>query len=273
MKKTGGAWSIKDRGVYFLACLKSDVESQVRASPWALYPVNALPDNPVEQLIDRGVHLLLDSGVFSLAAAHGRKHSIPLEDALSLPLDEIDGGTEAVQEYRDSISAFGRRCWGYIEFDLGGWERKTERREQLEAEGFRPIPVFHPASDPWEYFDQLAAVYDRLCIGNLVTAEPAERISILSQVAERRRGRRVQWIHALGMSPLPTLLSLPVESCDSSSWKQPIVYRENATAMSHFKSDPTILRYPTDYEKLRHLMAVEAAAAGKNFGAHFGATQ
>ena len=58
-----------------------------------------------------------------------------------------------------------------VEVDQGGRENKIKTRARLEKMGLRPIPVYHPLNDGWDYFDYLAENYDRICMGNVVNAE------------------------------------------------------------------------------------------------------
>ena len=58
---------------------------------------------------------------------------------------------------------------------------------QAESLGLKPIPVYHPLLDGWDYFDELAAQYDRICFGNIVQAPAATRIRLLHTLWERHR--------------------------------------------------------------------------------------
>lgn len=57
--------------------------------------------------------------------------------------------------YVEIIRKFENDAWGCIEIDQGGRENKIKTRAMLEGMGLRPIPVYHPFLDGWDYFDYL----------------------------------------------------------------------------------------------------------------------
>jgi len=224
---TGGHWSPGDAPALFLVMRVSDdiCDELARGGhhAWWLTPANDHPDERgVERLgraLDAGCRTLLDSGVFSLASAHARARSMELPDVLQLPPDHLDGYDELRRQYVRLVKTYEPRLWGYIEHDLGGREVKRRNRAALEAEGLRPIPVWHPFSDGAAYFDELAERYDRICVGNFVFAPPAVRVRLLHWLWERRRRYPGVWIHALGVAPWPALFGVPCDSVDTSSWE------------------------------------------------------
>jgi hypothetical protein len=169
-------------------------------------------------VIDRGCTVLIDSGCFNLANAHATKHGMNVIEALSLPPDRLEGFDALLARYIDVLGRIGDRVWGYVEVDIGGRDNKIKTRAKLEAAGLRPIPVYHPFSDGWDYFDYLAERYDRICLANLGTASEAVRKRLIATAAERKRKYPHLWIHALGATPNPSMLAFPLDSCDSSSW-------------------------------------------------------
>jgi hypothetical protein len=162
--------------------------------------------------------LFIDSGVFALANGHAVEHEITMDEALSLAPTEIDGFDELYKRYCSIIETLGDLVWGYIEIDQGGRENKRKTRAKLEAQGFRPIPVYHPFNDGWEYFDELASDYDRICFGNIVQADQETRKRLLATAWERKRKYPHLWIHLLGLSPNERLNAYPIDCCDSSAW-------------------------------------------------------
>lgn len=114
----------------------------------------------------------------------------------------------------------GDRLWGAIELDQGGVEHKPRTRARIEEEfGITPIPVYHPLLDGWDYYDDLASGYDRICFGNLVKASPPLRLRLVHTASERARGYPYLWTHLLGVYPNENVLAMPLRgSCDSSSW-------------------------------------------------------
>lgn len=222
MKTTGGSWDPADWPTYFLASNMACLRAVADLTTHKLLAVNELRAASdlaeVDRFIASGSRVLIDSGVFSLAAEHGRKHDMPVTEAIALDPDQVDGFGELLESYLRVVRRFGARSWGYIEIDQGGRENKIKTRAKLEALGLAPIPVYHPFADGWDYFDHLAENYDRISMGNLVGADPATRKRLMATAWERRRKHPHVWIHMLGLTPNERSLAYPLPSCDSSTW-------------------------------------------------------
>jgi hypothetical protein len=223
MIRTAGRWDRSAKNVYFIAsgidtliqgavchshllCAVNEIRSDenvVQLSKWAKEPARSV---------------FIDSGVFSLTNEHARAHDMTMNDVLQLPPTELDGFDELFEKYCTVIRQLGDDVWGYIEIDQGGRENKKITRARLEKLGFRPIPVYHPLSDGWDYFDELAEGYDRICFGNVVHADVATRKRFMATAWERRRKYPHLWIHFLGLSVNQMSNAYPIDSCDSSSW-------------------------------------------------------
>lgn len=164
--------------------------------------------------------VMLDSGIFSLANSHAKRHGVSHDVGLSMPPEQIDGFQELWDRYGEVTTRYADRLWGAVELDQGGVEHKPRTRARIEAEfGIVPIPVYHPLLDGWDYYDQLAREYDRLCFGNIVKASPPLRLRLAHTASERARAYPYLWQHFLGMTPNENLLAIPYRgSCDSSSW-------------------------------------------------------
>jgi hypothetical protein len=218
----GGTFDPTDRSIYFLAGYLKDLMQASQVHPYLLSAVNEFSgptfESQIEAILDRGVKLFIDSGVFILAAEHARRHNISVSEAIATSPEHLDGFDQLWARYVSTIERFSDRVWGYVELDAGGRENKIKTRAKLEAMGFRPIPVYHPLSDGWDYFDELAENYDRICIGNLVGADDYMRARIVATVWERHRKYPTLWIHLLGFTPNETLNAWPVDSADSSTW-------------------------------------------------------
>lgn len=221
MIRTAGVWDRSHWPTYFLA---TDVEHGRLALPYykhQLLAVNMLGrENDAEtfkKLIREG-SVLIDSGVFELSTGHARKHDLTMDQALSMAPDQVDGFSELYSSYVRLMSEYGDQVWGYIEIDQGGRENKIKTRAKLEGIGLRPIPVYHPFNDGWDYFDYLAERYDRICFGNVVQADPATRKRLVATAWERRRKYPHLWIHLLGLTPSEITTAYPINSCDSSTW-------------------------------------------------------
>ena len=225
-----------DVAAYFQAVTELKPETK-NYTTWILIAVNEMKGKKIDQLssmFEHGYKILLDSGVYSLAASHARKNKVTHDTALTTPLKQIEGFESLMTNWKRVVDEYGNRLWGYIELDIGGRDQKIETRTALEEEGYRPIPVIHPLNDGWDYFDEMADKYDRLCLGNLVNAFADKREHILSEALKRRQGKSVKWIHALGVTPSPTWLAYPTESCDSSSFKAPMMYGGELTHITSF---------------------------------------
>jgi hypothetical protein len=189
--------------------------------PGARSDLDRVLDDPAQKV-------LLDSGVFWLASTHAARYGLPLEQALGLPPDQLDGWERLLAAYVELARELEARLWGYVELDQGGPLYKQQTRDWLEAQGLRPIPVYHPLTDGWDYLDQLLEEgYDRLMIGNVVQARWEVRDRIILTVWERVRrhphGRR-PWVHLLGLGPYQTLAACPFNSTDTSNHIQSMQY-------------------------------------------------
>ncbi len=219
---TAGSFNPQDRYLYFLASNVSFMKFAARHHPNLLIAANMIGGKEdfyqVEALIQSGAKILLDSGIYSLAMDHVRKTGITHAEALNLSPERILGFADLMDKYLDIITRLGERAWGYIELDQGGMDNKIILRNKLEGLGLRPIPVYHPFGDSWDYFDHLAANYDRICIGNLANANEPDRLRILATIWERKRNHPGLWIHLLGYSPSELINTYPADSADISTW-------------------------------------------------------
>lgn len=226
MKQTDGIWDSEERHLYFISVFENSLATAGRVNKSLLIAAPYLArDKDISKcrdFCDSGGRLLIDSGVFGIAAEAARTMGVPLAQAIKSKLEDIEGSADFLQKWRKVIDATRDVCWGYIEIDLGGTQGKRETRAMLEELGYRPIPVFHCLTDPWEYFEELATQYDRVAVGNLVDAGKETRERILRRIHEARRSLPVKWVHALGVGVCPSFLSAPSESCDASSPTAPL---------------------------------------------------
>lgn len=224
MRLTGGTWSRTETPGFFLASSVGFLDN-TELNKNILLAVNDLGSpgslSVIEAHVTRGQNVLMDSGIFVLTNTHAQAHGCSMDQALALAPEEIDGFQQLWDRYVRIVTDVGPRCWGYIELDQGGRENKIKTRARLESMGLSPIPVYHPLNDGWDYFDELASHYDRICLGNVVKAEQSLRIKILTTVAERKKKYPGLWVHALGLSPVPYVASVGTESCDASTWLAP----------------------------------------------------
>ena len=222
MKRTAGRWDPSAWPIYFLASTIDHIRMTREQSQHRLMTINDVKSDAQLQIcvefMDSGRDLFFDSGIFSLAAAHAAKHDMPLDRAIDMPLDQVDGFDELFACYVDICRRFGAKSWGYVELDLGGKEHKKHTRARCEALGLRPIPVYHALNDGWDYFDELAQQYDRICFGNIAMADQMTRKRLVATAWERRRHYPHLWIHLLGFKPSEFTAAFPANSMDATSW-------------------------------------------------------
>jgi hypothetical protein len=232
IKRTGGGrFDPEDKPLYFLATgVAHHGEAYASGHECLLIAVNEIREGVAEiEAVtisqDSSRKVLLDSGAFALASAHSRTYHIPLSEALSNDPHQLEGFTELFTRYKLLATLLADNLWGYIEVDLGGVESKRAIRAELEAEGLRPIPVFHFLTDPLEYFDELASQYDRIALGSLINSPREARAAVLLELDRRCRERfPYLWVHLLGLPPTGISNSLLFQSTDSTSWLGRLLY-------------------------------------------------
>lgn len=239
VKKTQGNWNSDERQKFFTA---GDFGHMTSSDEWwkttnrynpqnsNLFAVNdfAEVNKPIRKdntrwqqfmvSLEQGCSTFLDSGIFYLTNQHKRAHNVTMDEALALPPDRIDNFSWLLDVYLELCTDYGDQLWGYNELDQGGKDNKIETRAKLESLGLRPMPVYHPLNDGWEYFDELAANYDRMCYGNIVQASRPTRLRLLMTAYERHARYPNLYIHFLGLTPNDIQLGLPFDSADSSTW-------------------------------------------------------
>ncbi|WP_103344077.1 hypothetical protein [Amycolatopsis sp. CA-126428] len=218
----GGAFDRSDTPIYFAAGESSAYPRHLLLAVNDLY--HRSQELRMVRLLDEGHMILLDSGIFNLTNEHKRATGCSMDEALALPPDEIQGFDRLFDRYVELATKYEDRLWGYIELDQGGRENKIRTRARLHDLGLNPIPVYHPFNDGWDYFDDLARGYDRLCFGNVVQANHPTRVRLLHTMWERRRQYPHLWVHVLGLSACEWCLPCPPDSCDSSSWLNSLRY-------------------------------------------------
>lgn len=221
MNTGGGRFDPDENFTFFVAGV--NINNAAHFHPWTLMAVNDLMnESGLVELRARteppDAKLMLDSGIFWLSSRHAERHNLTFYQALTVPPEDVDGFPKLLDRYVEIVKDFGDDLWGYVEPDQGGADCKRATRQALEAQGLRPIPVYHPLTDGWDYFDELADGYDRICIGNVVMADAKVRRGILTALWERRRRHRKRlWLHALGYTPNQLFNAYPINSSDSSS--------------------------------------------------------
>jgi hypothetical protein len=217
----GGRYDPEEGFCFFVAGM--NIRNAAGYHPWTLMGADsALTESGLSELRERaelpGAKLMLDSGVYWLASRYADEAGLDFYQALAVEPERLRDYDRLLERYVAVVRAHESDLWGYVEVDQGGAAAKRRNRQALEAEGLRPIPVYHPLTDGFDYLDELLDGYDRICIGNVVMSDAPTRRALLGMVWERRRrcGRRV-WMHALGYTPNPLFLAYPFNSSDSSS--------------------------------------------------------
>lgn len=241
MKHTGGAWDVDEGNVYFVASSTPALRHAVGIHDYMLVAVNEININNdhvklLEEWCDKGVRLLIDSGVYNFSLEYSKSHNISFYEALAMDPENMDGFSALFDKYCKVMDVLGDKAWGYIEVDQGGVTGKRHWRSELETLGYCPIPVYHPLTDGWEYFDELASQYDRICVGNVVNSSREVRRRICASMWERKQKYPNLWIHLLGMTASEMSCAYPISSCDSSTWLRAI--RWPAPEHSHVSLSP-----------------------------------
>lgn len=253
MKRTTGRYDPAERGPrYFLASNTDTLE--MSEAPHLLIAVDQVGGSTArerfERLLEGSESVLLDSGIYALTQAHARAHRVSMDQALSLAPDEVDGFADLWRDYSEIVSTYRDRLWGIIELDQGGAERKRVTRARIEDElGVVPMPVYHPVLDGWDYLEELAEGYDRVCFGNVVEAHPGDRKRLLHTAFERQRASFPEtWLHLLGYTLSEDYLMAPWHgSCDSSSWTRNVRWAASDRSFSLGRRLST-MQFATRYE-------------------------
>lgn len=252
MKATGGRWQATGRSRYFLAGAPSAMDEAVAlGGEWdLLVAVNPgqgadSPYGPswVKKQAEAGHNILIDSGVYTLAMNEVRRTGLHMDQVRSMPVEGIKGYDKLLGSYLSLVGPLKDLAWGYIELDWGNPESKTRIRDGLEARGLRPIPVYHPLNDGWDYFDFLASRYDRLCVANLVHADKETRDHLLYTISERTRAYPGLWVHALGVTVNQASYSYGIKSYDSSTWLEPARWGGLTVRVLGRSAGDVVLRY------------------------------
>jgi hypothetical protein len=279
----GGTFDPAESCVYFLAAdmtsLQQIVSYGYRHILVAVNEVNEGDLDKILEMAETGAKVMLDSGIFNLANSHAKRHGTSMDAALALAPEQIDGFAELRKRYLTAVRKLAGHLWGFVEMDQGGMVNKRRIRRELEDElGMSPIPVYHPFNDGWDYYDELAQSYDRLCFGNIVQASQHDRKRLVLTAWERRRRYPHLWTHLLGFTPNHWLLGLPIDSCDSSTWLAAVRHGGQADqaslrTMGHLQpefrykidSDP---ESETGHKKARRLASAVCWATMRNWQQH-----
>lgn len=246
-KTGGGRFDPAEEAVYFIAGnFAAEVEGQqgITVHTHTLMATNDLDARGAiadfeNRLTYPNHRLLLDSGIFWLTNRHMRQHpGMTMDYALGMAPADIDGFEPLFNLYLELVQKYEQQLWGYIELDQGGASNKKKTRAQLEGMGLRPIPVYHPLNDGWDYFDELCEGYDRVCVGNVVQANSADRRRLFHTMWERHRKYPDVWLHLLGVTPNEMCTVYPPSSTDSATFCYSLKYGAITTPFASSMNAP-----------------------------------
>lgn len=265
VKQTSGAFDRSSGPIYFASSsLETLLTGRVHNG---LVAVDACMSDKAEQalveLMGQTDNVLLDSGVFGTCAAHARKTGTPLYKVFALPPAEVQGFAKLWDRYAYLVATYGDRLWGAIEIDMGGSDVKRETRARIESElGFTPIPVYHPLTDPYDYFDELASSYDRIAVGGVSSGGAKQRYQTVVRIYMRARAYPHLWVHALGVNRHPVLLAASPGSSDASVWIRNLRWKPHCSAvlLQDFDDLADELRYDYSDPTSRGMATVLAGA-------------
>lgn len=277
----GGAFDPSEAPIYFIASSMEALNEGIPVHSKILVAVNELNTpqsrSDLDSAMESGATVFLDSGVYNLAMEHARKYGVSHDVGLSMAPEDIHGFDALYDSYIELVKHYESRLWGYIEIDQGGRERKIETRAKLESAGLRPVPVYHPLTDGWDYFEFLAERYDRICLGNIVQAQQPVRKRLLATLWQRGQSYPDLWVHVLGLSMHPSLCAYPVNSIDSSTWLSAVRWTKgyrDKVCLGAFGSLPKEFTYTLDrsqadqnplYKKAKRMAAYGEAMNQKNW--------
>jgi hypothetical protein len=148
----------------------------------------------------RKVSLIVDSGAFS---AWVHKESID------------------VRSYIYLIKRIQKKIVGYFNLDVIGDPEKTYANQlAMEAEGLKPIPVYHAGSDI-TWLKKYADAHDYIAIGALAKTSTEKRHRQLNRIFREisdEQGLPSVKLHGFAISSIATMIEYPWYSVDSTSW-------------------------------------------------------
>jgi len=145
--------------------------------------------------------LVLDSGVFTLVhTLHHNYTVITLSGYISYVLE------------------FGKYFDFYFNFDddfsSGGFDNNWSNQLKMEEAGLHPVPVLHDITGPEADF-YIDKGYKIVAIGS----QQSMNLGKLTPVVEKLHDAGIK-VHLFGVTKYNFLSSLPIYSCDSSTWTQ-----------------------------------------------------
>jgi len=183
-----------------------------------------------------------------------------------------------VQDYIDYVKNNLSKIDYYVVLDVitqvqASWENQCA----MEAQGLKPLPVYH-TEDPFPYLDRCLH-YDYFCLGGMAKGfTTKQRRDFLDACWERMTdadGAPLTKVHGLGMTSIDLMMRYPWYSVDSTSWLL-------ASAMGNillprltesgpvFDQKPLVLssssRSPQQGDDTKHILAMKGKERDRVFG-------
>lgn len=139
------------------------------------------------------------------------------------------GKPVSLEDYSAFLRKYGEQVDYYANLDAippnakadrAVWAQKTlDNQRYLEAQGFKPLPVFH-LNEPWSFLEKYLDEYEYICLGGLVGGGDNDRFleEVWGKYLTDGAGRPKVKVHGFGMTTLRHLALYPWYSVDSSTW-------------------------------------------------------
>lgn len=127
------------------------------------------------------------------------------------------GAQIEIEDYIKWIYANKERIDVYAQLDvIRDPVATTQNLQIMEAEGLRPLPVYHSGSET-KYYDALVSKYAYLAVGGLVGKRRPDD-AMMRFFVNLFRNVNTTRLHAFGITRWPFLLRFPWDTMDSTTW-------------------------------------------------------
>lgn len=151
-----------------------------------------------------------------LAAEHGNTLQLFVDSGAVTAHNQ--GDEISLDGYCEWLKANKRHCSGYANLDVITDPKESYQNQlYMEAQGLKPIPVFH-RGEPWSLLTKLLAGRRYIAVGGMVS-DPGNKTSVvrwLIEVFKRAEGRP---IHGFGVNRRWLADPFPFYSIDATSWQ------------------------------------------------------
>lgn len=170
------------------------------------------------------------------------------------------GSTIKLAQYIDWLFKVKDSVEVYANLDVIGDPKKSMRNQTImEAEGLKPLPVFHITSD-WRYLEELVERYDYLAVGGMVPFMRQsrfldKRLDVVFKIAGSRK------LHGFGVGSARLIWKYPWFSVDATTYSfanrtnNLLVYDQARRKMTQFRPTDRRRREAGFYFKRRYGIA------------------